>query len=141
MQSALESANAERFKWTELVQVYDSELVDARADLQRAQNLESGAAELYRTSSDDYQALHDHSNRQSGEGIRLYAPEVGKLAQKKTDALHNLEACRSKVKYCRDEVARIQKRRDDAQQKLLDATQRWDLISKQIAEGAGLLPN
>ena len=136
LQEALVNANNERHAWHAALQGHDDDLVQLRANLQRAETEKAGAEIIHRKADEKYRELLDHINNPStGQASKsALNSEVEKLAQETTATTQQVQSAGNAVRQCQREVEQSEAKRTVAYENLLKETERWEQIKKQIAE-------
>jgi len=135
LQDALTNANNERLKWHDTIQNHDRELVNLRANLQRAETKKAGADSFHKAADAKYRELLAYSNNLADQDAkRALTPEIETLAQNVNLTVRNVQEAGEEARSRQRNVIQIEARRASAQTNLQAATERWDQIRKQIED-------
>jgi hypothetical protein len=136
LQEALFNANQERLKWHYAVQALDSDLVDLRAHLQRAETTKAGADNIHKAADEKYRALLEFCNNPATDPDtkRALGPQIETFVQNVNFTVRNVREAGDEMRRRRRDMEEIEKRRAVAQSNLTTAAERWEQIKKQLAE-------
>jgi hypothetical protein len=135
LQEALVNANNERIKWHDVVQNHDNDLVELKANLQRAETKKAGADSIHKTADEKYHELLTFSNSRTDQNARqALSSQVETLAQNVNFTVGTVQAAGEEVRQWRRKVEQGETQRASAQMSLTAATERWEQIKKQIED-------
>ena len=135
LQQALVNANDHRLACHEALQECDSELVQAKANLEKAHSCKLGADEINQTAVRDQQALAAYCAKFEDPKARdALHPAINRLGVEQRVALRNSIKADEAFRRCQSTFTEIENRRTGAQQRLDRATERWEQIRKQVEQ-------
>jgi len=118
-----------------VVQVYDSQLINFKVALQRAQTEKASVATVRDTAAKNYRELLDYSNSRTDENERnSLSHELERLAQEVNRATATHGVADQMVRQAQKQMADIERDRAVAQSNCTLATERWEQIRKQLDE-------
>jgi hypothetical protein len=136
LQEALVNANNERHELHAALQEHDDDLVQLKANLQRAETEKAGAEIIHRKADEKYRELLDHGNKPTTDHSHRSAlsPEIQKLAEQASFTTRLVQNAGNAVRRYQREVTQAEEKRTVAYGNLLKATDCWEQIKKQITD-------
>jgi hypothetical protein len=134
LQEALVNANNERHACHAKLQDCDSRLVQAKVNLEKARTLKLGAEEINENAVKAHQELVKYSGTLQEPSARdAIHPEINRLGVEQSFALREAISAGKAYDQQQSLFAELEKERSAAHARLLETTERWNEINKQIA--------
>jgi hypothetical protein len=134
LQESLVTANNEKFKWHDLVQAHDAQLLDIKVRLKRAEAKKASADIAQQTRRAKHDELLTYCNGLTDQGARnALMPDIERLSQEVNTSVRAVQSESEVVRRHQRELEQNQTQRAVAYASLLAATDRWEEIRKQIA--------
>jgi hypothetical protein len=135
LQNALVGANNERIAGHGTVQMYDRQILELKAALEKAQSTKAAMAAVRDVADKNYRELLDYSNSRTEQSERdALSPDIERLAQEVTAATIRVRPADEAVRQAQRRLTDFERDRAVAQMNLKTATERWEQIRKQLDE-------
>jgi hypothetical protein len=133
LQEALVNANNKRHECQSALQNCDSDLVQAKTDLEKARERKALADEIHQTAITDYRTLFNHSNSQPEVAARVaLQDEINRLALEQTTAQRDAIKAAETLRTAQQAVSKADQSRSVALTRVNQANEGWEEIRKQI---------